>query len=91
MDSMLHVEDTVRSLVDSEHVVRYEVTPDYLASRTVPYQYQLSYIAWNLDGRLTRADRVSVPNLIYTAGSGWKNLGTAVDSRTGMDVPRVGQ
>nr|WP_240469175.1 LamG-like jellyroll fold domain-containing protein [Streptomyces sp. OM5714] len=91
MDSMLHFEDTVRSLVDSGHVVRYEVTPDYLGSRTVPYRYRLSYTAWDLDGRPAGAARDSVSNLIYTAGSGWKNLGRAVDSRTGGDVPRPGQ
>ncbi|MFH9295712.1 DNA/RNA non-specific endonuclease [Streptomyces sp. NPDC017520] len=41
MDSMLDFEDTVRSLVDSRHVVRYEVTPVYTGSRTVPHEFRM--------------------------------------------------
>ncbi|MCX4654948.1 DNRLRE domain-containing protein [Streptomyces microflavus] len=91
MDSMLDFEDTVRSLVDSRHVVRYEVTPVYTGSRTVPHEFRMSYTAWNSRGRYTGADATTVSNLIYTAGQGWKNLGTAIDSRTGADVPLPGQ
>ncbi|NEA19369.1 hypothetical protein [Streptomyces halstedii] len=88
---MLDFEDTVRSLVDSQHVVRYEVTPVYTGSRTVPHEFRMSYTAWNSRGRYAGADATTDSNLIYTAGRGWKNLGTAIDSRTGADVPLPGQ
>ncbi|MFD7972865.1 DNA/RNA non-specific endonuclease [Streptomyces clavifer] len=91
MDSMLHFEDTIRSLVDSEHVVRYKVTPTYSGDRTVPDAFQMSYTAWDRDGGYAGAATDTVPNLIYTAGRGWKNLGTAIDSRTGADAPLAGQ
>ncbi|MFJ4468057.1 LamG-like jellyroll fold domain-containing protein [Streptomyces sp. NPDC089424] len=91
MDSMLDFEDTVRSLVDSQHVVRYEVTPVYSGNRTVPHEFEMSYTAWDSQGRYTGSDATTVSNLIYTAGRGWKNLGTAIDSRTGADVPMPGR
>ncbi|WP_234439433.1 LamG-like jellyroll fold domain-containing protein [Streptomyces wedmorensis] len=91
MDSMLTFEDTVRSLIDSQHVVQYKVTPDYDGGRTVPYKFRMSYMAWDSSGRYAGADTAKVSNLIYTAGRGWKNLGTAIDSRTGADVPMPGQ
>lgn len=91
IDSMLDFEETVRSLIDSRHVVRYGVTPLYRGSRTVPYEFQMSYTAWDSGGRYVGADATTVSNLIYTAGQGWKNLGTAIDSRTGVDVPWPGQ
>ncbi|MFE9133362.1 DNA/RNA non-specific endonuclease [Streptomyces sp. NPDC007355] len=49
MDSMLNFEDTVRSLIDSKHVVR--VTPVYKDGRTVPYEFRMSYTAWDSKGR----------------------------------------
>ncbi|MEU2119546.1 LamG-like jellyroll fold domain-containing protein [Streptomyces sp. NPDC016459] len=91
MDSMLNFEDTVRSLIDSGHVVRYKVTPVYKDGRTVPYEFRMSYTAWDSKGRYAGTDATEVSNLIYTAGRGWKNLGTAIDSRTGGDVPLPGQ
>ncbi|MGW4022511.1 LamG-like jellyroll fold domain-containing protein [Streptomyces sp. NPDC005009] len=91
MDSMLDFEDTVRSLIDSRHVVRYKVTPVYSGSRTVPYEFRMSYTAWDSRGRHASADATTVSNLIYTAGQGWKNLGRAIDSRTGVDAPLPGQ
>ncbi|MFJ6484265.1 LamG-like jellyroll fold domain-containing protein [Streptomyces sp. NPDC091682] len=91
MDSMLNFEDTVRSLIDSKHVVRYKVTPVYKDGRTVPYEFRMSYTAWDSKGRYVGSDATAVSNLIYTAGRGWKNLGTAIDSRTGGDVPLPGQ
>ncbi|MGW2183453.1 tectonin domain-containing protein [Streptomyces sp. NPDC001732] len=91
MDNMLNFEDTVRSLVDSEHVVQYEVTPVYSGDRTVPYEFQMSYIAWDKTGRYAGNDATIVSNLIYTAGRSWKNLGLAIDSRSGADVPLPGQ
>ncbi|MFB7609975.1 LamG-like jellyroll fold domain-containing protein [Streptomyces gardneri] len=91
MDSMLTFENKVRSLIDSQHVVRYKVTPVYKDGRTVPYEFRMSYTAWDSKGRNVGSDATAVSNLIYTAGSGWKNLGTAIDSRTGGDVPLPGQ
>ncbi|MFF3842796.1 LamG-like jellyroll fold domain-containing protein [Streptomyces sp. NPDC001930] len=91
MDSMLHFEDTVRTLIDSGHVVRYKVTPVYKDGRTVPHEFRMSYTAWDSKGHYAGADATEVSNLIYTAGRGWKNLGTAIDSRTGGDVPLPGQ
>ncbi|MFJ3549189.1 LamG-like jellyroll fold domain-containing protein [Streptomyces sp. NPDC090114] len=91
MDSMLDFEDTVRSLIDARHVVRYKVTPVYSGSRTVPYEFRMSYTAWDSRGRHASADATTVSNLIYTAGQGWKNLGRAIDSRTGVDAPLPGQ
>ncbi|MCT4352612.1 hypothetical protein M5362_05615 [Streptomyces sp. Je 1-79] len=91
MDNMLNFEDTVRSLIDSKHVVRYKVTPVYKDGRTVPYEFRMSYTAWDSKGRYVGSDATAVSNLIYTAGQGWKNLGTAIDSRTGGDVPLPGQ
>ncbi|MGW2560472.1 RHS repeat domain-containing protein [Streptomyces sp. NPDC001514] len=44
----------------------------------------------SLEGPRGRYVGVDV-NLIYAAGQGWKNLGTAIDSRTGADVPLPGQ
>ncbi|MGW3172997.1 LamG-like jellyroll fold domain-containing protein [Streptomyces sp. NPDC001153] len=91
MDSMLHFEDKVRQAVDDGNIVLYRVTPVYSGSRTVPYEMQMSYVSWDRSGRLSGAASDTVSNLIYTAGSGWKNLGTAVDSRTGADAPVAGQ
>ncbi|WP_418961287.1 LamG-like jellyroll fold domain-containing protein [Streptomyces tritici] len=90
MDSMLDFEDTVRSLIDSHHVVRYTVEPVYSGRRTVPRKFEMSYTAWDRRGRYVGGDATTVSNLIYTAGQGWKNLGTAIDSRTGADVPLPG-
>ncbi|MFE7112362.1 hypothetical protein ACFU98_34760 [Streptomyces sp. NPDC057575] len=87
---MLIFEDTVRSLVDSEHVVQYEVTPVYSGDRTVPYEFRMSYIAWDKTGHYAGNEATTVSNLIYTAGRSWKNLGLAIDSRTGADVPLPG-
>ncbi|WP_420803084.1 DNA/RNA non-specific endonuclease [Streptomyces pratensis] len=50
MESLLAFEDTVRSLVDSQRVVRYEVTPVYTGSRTAPHEFRMSYTAWNSRG-----------------------------------------
>lgn len=59
MESMLDFEDTVRSLVASLRVVRYEVTPVCTGSRTVPYEFRMSYTAWNSRG----ATQVPTPPL----------------------------
>ncbi|MFB6878542.1 DNA/RNA non-specific endonuclease [Streptomyces sp. NPDC056323] len=91
MDSMLNFEDSVRSLVDSRHVVQYEVTPVYRGDRTVPHEIRMSYTAWDKSGHRAGNDATTVPNLIYTTGQGWKNLGLAIHSRTGADVPLPGQ
>ncbi|MFM9615494.1 hypothetical protein ACKI18_43270, partial [Streptomyces niveiscabiei] len=91
MDNMLYFEDDVRSLIDSEHVVQYKVTPIYSGRRTVPYEFRMSYTAWDKNGHYVGVDATTVSNLVYTAGQGWKNLGTVIDSRTGADVPMPGQ
>ncbi|MFF8995823.1 DNA/RNA non-specific endonuclease [Streptomyces sp. NPDC014983] len=90
MDSMLHFEDKVRKQVDDGYTVLYQVAPVYEGSRTVPARFQMSYISWNKDGVRVGADSEKVSNLVRTDGSGWKNLGTAVDGRTGVDVPLAG-
>lgn len=91
MNSMLDFEDQVRSLVDLRHIVHYKVTPLYKGSRTVPFEISMSYTAWDASGMFAGADSAKVSNLIYTSGSGWKNLGTVIDSRTGSDAPVAGQ
>jgi hypothetical protein len=47
----------------------------------------MSYKVWGSSGKIVDFRSVGVSNLIYTAGRGGKNLGTAIDSRTGADVP----
>ncbi|MEV2224523.1 DNA/RNA non-specific endonuclease [Nocardia vinacea] len=89
MDSMLHFEDKVRKQVDDGNTVLYQVAPVYEGSRTVPARFQMSYTSWNKDGVRVGSDSEKVSNLVKT-GSGWKNLGTAVDGRTGVDVPLAG-
>ncbi|MFR9793796.1 DNA/RNA non-specific endonuclease [Streptomyces sp. MB22_4] len=90
MDSMLHFEDKVRKQVADGNTVLYQVTPVYEGSRTVPARFRMSYTSWNKDGVRVGADSEKVSNLVKTDRSGWKNLGTAVDSRTGDDVPLAG-
>ncbi|WNI34386.1 DNA/RNA non-specific endonuclease [Streptomyces sp. ITFR-6] len=91
IDSMHNFENTVRSLTNSKHVVRYTVTPKYRGERTAPYEFDMSYTAWDTDGHYTGSDSTTISNLIYTAGQGWKNLGTVIHSETGADVPLAGQ
>ncbi|WP_261718277.1 DNA/RNA non-specific endonuclease [Streptomyces sp. FZ201] len=87
MDSMNHFEDEVRSLIDSGRVVQYQVIPHYRGERNVPYEFHMSYQAWAKNGQILIADSTTVSNLIYTAKSGWKNLGTAIHSESGHNVP----
>ncbi|MGW9399088.1 DNA/RNA non-specific endonuclease [Streptomyces sp. NPDC055642] len=68
LDSMLDFENTVRSLVDSQHVVWYDVTSVYKGSRTVPYEFEMAYAAWDSRGRYVGTDATGMPNLVYTAG-----------------------
>ncbi|WP_369182840.1 hypothetical protein [Streptomyces sp. Y1] len=90
MDSMLTFEDKVRSQIDAGNTVLYEVILYYEGNRNVPYKIEMSYIAWDKDGHLIGADRGKTPNLIYTAGSGWKNLGKSIHSGTGEDAGQYG-
>ncbi|MEV6164332.1 hypothetical protein AB0L71_20815 [Streptomyces sp. NPDC052052] len=62
-----------------------------LLTATESHEFRMSYTAWNSRGRYAGADATTVSNLIYTAGQGWKNLGTAMDSRTSAEVPLPGQ
>ncbi|MER7043071.1 DNA/RNA non-specific endonuclease [Streptomyces microflavus] len=91
IDSMHLFENTVRALTKSNHVVRYTVTPKYHGERTAPYEFDMSYTAWDEGGHYAGSDRTSVSNLVYTAGQQWKNLGIAIHSETGVDVPLAGQ
>ncbi|MFJ2779597.1 DNA/RNA non-specific endonuclease [Kitasatospora sp. NPDC087315] len=90
IDSMLHFENQVKAEIDGGNIVFYQVTPYYDGNRMAPYEIEMTYVAWSPGGRLLRGDSETVSNLIYTAGSGWKNLGFPIDSRSGQDAGMFG-
>ncbi len=86
MDNMVQFENQVLAQVQARHTVAYTVTPDYSGRRTVPRGFTMSATSWDAGGNYVGTTSRYVPNLMNTP-SGWKNLGTVVDSRTGLDVP----
>ncbi|MFD5085959.1 DNA/RNA non-specific endonuclease [Kitasatospora sp. NPDC058406] len=88
--SMLSFEDRVKAQIENKRVVLYQVTPHYAGGRLAPYEIEMAYVAWDRNGRLVGASSDTVSNLIYTAGSGWKNLGLSMDSRSGEDAGLFG-
>ncbi|WP_380286423.1 LamG-like jellyroll fold domain-containing protein [Kitasatospora purpeofusca] len=88
--SMLSFEDRVKYQIDNGKIVLYQVTPHYAGGRLAPYEIEMTYVAWDRNGRLVGASSDTVSNLIYTTGSGWKNLGLSIDSRSGEDAGLFG-
>lgn len=86
MENMYGFEGDVASQIDSGDTVLYQVVPLYEGHRTVPYAFQMSEVWWGEDGQLGGARATLISNNSMTP-QGRKNLGTVVDTRTGMDVP----
>ncbi|MFJ9909188.1 RHS repeat-associated core domain-containing protein [Streptomyces sp. NPDC101152] len=86
MDNMVQFEDRVAGEVAEGDTVLYRVVPVYAGNRVVPEAFVMTATTWNADGNSLGTERRYVRNLMNTR-SGWKNLGTVVDSRTGEDVP----
>lgn len=86
MDNMVQFEDQALGQVQARHTVESTVTPRYAGDRTIPEGFDMSATSWDRDGNYVGATSRYVPNLMNTP-SGWRNLGTVADSRTGLDVP----
>ncbi|WP_390899381.1 hypothetical protein [Streptomyces mirabilis] len=86
-DHMYSYESQVKSAIDSGQVVHYTVTPNYAGSRTVPVSFDITARGTMPDGSPGISFSQPVPNSIYSPRKGMTNLGTVMDSRTGVAVP----
>ncbi|MFF2130716.1 hypothetical protein ACFVW1_36190 [Streptomyces olivochromogenes] len=67
--------------------MHYTVTPRYAGSRTVSVSFDITARGTLPDGSPGISFSQPVPNSIYSPRQGMLNLGTVVDSRTGVAVP----
>ncbi|MET9146381.1 DNA/RNA non-specific endonuclease [Streptomyces sp. NPDC004042] len=90
-DHMFSYESQVQAAVNAGQVVHYTVTPQYSGARTIPVSFEITARGTMPDGSPEIAFSQPVTNLLYSPRAGWKNLGTATDSRTGLPVPTAFQ
>ena len=75
--------------------VRFSVILVCRGDRTVPESFQTAETVWNSSGEFVGAYSLGVPNVVRISNSSgtvgrWVNLGTAIDSQAGQDVPTAG-